>query len=435
MIGPVSRFANFPKAEFDARLAKLRVRMEAHGLAGLVVTAPENVFYLTGLEHQGYFAYQALVVPLVGTPILVTRAMERATVNDQVPWVTHFGYSDGIAPIPAARSTSEDVIMADLSDAGRPVGLRPWEMSAGVSVSGPVASDADVPVDKTVEALRAAGLESGRVALEKQSSFLPFGIAMGIVDRLSGIEWRDASDLVNDCRLVQSELELACTRRAAAVTDSMMLAAIAEAGPGVPERDVIAAVYATMFRRSGTYPGFIPLIRSTRTIAHEHGTWTEAAIKSRDLLFVELAGCIRRYHAPAGRLVFIGRAPASAYKMQRICEQAMLNAAQAMGPGVLAGDVYRVWQETIDAAGLQGYSRHHCGYAVGIGFPPSWSGSGTPRGLRKGSDMKLAPGMVFHLMSWLLRTGRGDSFLSDTVVVTDDGCEFLTRAPRGVTVR
>jgi Xaa-Pro dipeptidase len=49
--------------------------------------------------------------------------------------------------------------------------------------------------------------------------------------------------------------------------------------------------------------------------------------------------------------------------------------------------------------------------------------------------MKLASGMVFHLMSWLLRTGRGDSFLSDTVVVTDDGCEFLTGAPRGVTVR
>ncbi len=429
------KFVQFPKSEFDARLEKLRVKMSARGLAGMLVTAPENVFYLTGLEHQGYFAYQALIVPLVGTPILVTRAMEHATVSDQVPWVVHFGYSDGVDPIPPARSASEDLVMAELSKAGGPTGLRPWEMSAGVAVSGPVALDSEIPVAKTVEALRAAGLESGRIALEKQSSFLPFGIASGIVDRLSRVEWSDGSDLVNDCRLVQSELELACTRRAAGITDSMMLAAVAEAGPGIPERDVMAAVYATMFRRGGTYPGFIPLIRSTRTIAHEHGTWTEAAIRSRDMLFVELAGCIRRYHAPAGRLVFIGRAPSKAHKMQQICEQAMMNASKAMGPGALAGDVYRVWQETIDAAGLEGYTRHHCGYAVGIGFPPSWSGSGTPRGLRKGSDMKLAPGMVFHLMSWLLRTGRGDSFLSDTVVVTEDGCEFLTKAPRGVSVR
>jgi Xaa-Pro dipeptidase len=225
------------------------------------------------------------------------------------------------------------------------------------------------------------------------------------------------------------------TRRAATLTDSMMLSAIAAAGPGVSEREVMAALYDSMFRRGGTYPGFIPLVRSTRTIEHEHGTWTDGVLKARDVLFVELAGCVRRYHAPAGRLVFIGRAPQRSYKMQKVCEEAMLGAAGAIGPGARAGDVYRVWQDTVDRAGLAGYSRHHCGYAVGIGFPPSWSGSGTPRGLRRGSDMELQSGMVFHLMSWLLRTGRGDSFLSDTVVVTDSGCEFLTNVDRSVTVR
>jgi Xaa-Pro dipeptidase len=71
---------------------------------------------------------------------------------------------------------------------------------------------------------------------------------------------------------------------------------------------------------------------------------------------------------------------------------------------------------------------------VGIGFPPSWSGSGVPVGLRADSPMELRPGMVFHLMSWLLRTGQGDSFLSDTVVVTEQGCEVLTTTSRDLTV-
>jgi Xaa-Pro dipeptidase len=215
----------------------------------------------------------------------------------------------------------------------------------------------------------------------------------------------------------------------------MMLSAIAAAGPGVSEREVMAAVYDAMFRRGGTYPGFIPLVRSTRTIEHEHGTWTDGRIKARDLLFVELAGCVRRYHAPAGRLVFIGGAPARAHRMQKVCEEAMLRAAETIGPGVRAGEVYEAWQSTVSRAGLTTYSRHHCGYAVGIGFPPSWSGSGTPRGLRRGSDLELQAGMVFHLMSWLLRTGRGDSFLSDTIVVTENGCELLTNVSRAVTVR
>jgi Xaa-Pro dipeptidase len=425
----------FPKQEFDRRVQSARQRMGAAGLRGLLVAAPENVFYLTGLDHQGYFAYELLIVPLEGDPILVTRAMERATIRDQAPWVRHVGYSDGVEPMPAPKDRAQDIVMGTMTEHGDPAGLRPWEMSYGVSVSGPVADTADVPVHKTVEAMREAGLDRGRIGIEQRSSFFPYAIAHGVITALGDVEWVEASDLVADCRLVQSPLELKQTRRAATITDTMMLAAIAAAGRGVYERDVMAAVYDSMFRRGGTYPGFVPLVRSTRTIEHEHGTWTEGKLKARDVLFVELAGCVRRYHAPAGRLVFIGRPPARADKMQKVCEEAMMRAAETIKPGARADDVYAAWQGAVDRAGLAGYSRHHCGYSAGIGFPPSWSGSGTPRGLRRGSAMELQAGMVFHLMSWLLRTGRGDSFLSDTIVVTDSGCEFLTTVDRSVTVR
>ena len=49
--------------------------------------------------------------------------------------------------------------------------------------------------------------------------------------------------------------------------------------------------------------------------------------------------------------------------------------------------------------------------------------------------MRLKPGMVFHLMSWLLRSDYGNSFLSDAVVVSEQGCEFLTQTPRQVYMR
>lgn len=431
----MARVGYFEPDEYVQRLARVRARMDRAGLRGLLVSAPENVFYLTGFDHQGYFAYQALIVPQEGEPILITRAMEAATVRDQVPLVRHIGYSDGVAPLPAPQDREEDILFSGEAESGVQVGLRPWEMSYGVTVSGPVADSGDLALEKTVEALHEAGLGDGRFGLEKMSSFLPLRIAEGLMHRLPGVEWIDASQIVTDCRLIQSEAELGYTRHAAKVSESMMLAAIAAAGPGMHERDVMAALYDAMFRRGGTYPGFIPLVRSTRTLEHEHGTWTDDRLRNRDLLFLEMAGCVRRYHAPLGRLVFIGRAPSRASRMQQVCEDAMMAAAAKIGPGVVAGDVYRAWQEVVDRAGLKGYTRHHCGYAVGIGFPPSWSGGGTPRGLRAGSNMRLESGMVFHLMSWLLRTGRGDSFLSDTIVVTDKGCDFLTDVSRGVTVR
>lgn len=425
----------FPPEEYEERLARVRASMERRGLRASLISAPENVYYLTGLDHQGYFAYQALMVPLDGTPILVTRAMERATVEDQAPGVRHIGYSDGIRPLPAPQRRERDLVLSTVDEEGEAAGLRPWETSLGVAVRGPVAGAVEPPVEATLEAFAEAGVEKGRVGIEKRSSFLPYHIAEAIVAGLSQAEWVDCSNLVDDCRIVQSPLEQDCTREAAKVSESMMLSAIAAAGPEVAERDVMAAVYDAMFRRGGTYPGFVPLVRSTRTLQHEHGTWQAGTLQEGDLLFLEMAGCMRRYHAPMGRLVFIGDTPASAGDSLKVCDEAMQAAADRIAPGVTAGEVYGAWQKRIDAAGLASYRRHHCGYAVGIGFPPSWSGSGTPRGLREDSELELRSGMVFHLMSWLLRTGRGDSFLSDTVLVTDEGCELLTRVGRDVLVR
>jgi Xaa-Pro dipeptidase len=148
-----------------------------------------------------------------------------------------------------------------------------------------------------------------------------------------------------------------------------------------------------------------------------------------------MAGCMQRYHAPMGRLVFIDDAPPSAAAINAVCQEAMAAAADGIRPDARAGDVYDAWQSVLNRNRLEKYTRHHCGYSIGIGYPPSWSGSGVPVGLRLNSDMKLKAGMVFHLMSWLLRSDAGDAFLSDTIVVTADGCEFLTTLDRGVVIR
>ena len=99
----------------------------------------------------------------------------------------------------------------------------------------------------------------------------------------------------------------------------------------------------------------------------------------------------------------------------------------ALRPGARAREVYAAWQATVDAAGLGHYRRHHCGYAVGVGVPPSWTGGNTVTGLRHDSDLVIEAGMSFHILSWLMGVGRGDAFVSDTVLLGTDGPEILTR--------
>jgi Xaa-Pro dipeptidase len=428
----------FTDEEFDERISRVRSRIAAAKLDAVIITNPENIYYLTGLNHQGYFAYTSLILPLEHEPVLIMRAMEKAIIRDMVvPSVQFRPYSDGIDPLPQPRDRQKDITFSAATGEPEGGGLMPTSMSLGVSIHANDGRDLDfsAPVQVTCQALNELGLARARVAFEKNSSFLPYKTAEGFVTRMNDIRWSDAGDLVNDCRIVQSPAELECTRLAAEISDAMVMSGVAMAGPGVPNRDVAAIVYHTMIQRGGTYPAFVPLIRSTRTLDHEHGTWDSDRLSAHDLLFLEMSGCFWRYHAPVGRLVHIGEVQEGSKRASETCIEAQLAAAGAIRPGVTADSVYQAWKRCIDEAGLDHYHRHHCGYLVGIGFPPSWSGSGVPRGLRKGSDMLIEEGMAFHLMSWLMRTGQGDAFLSDTVVVTATGCEFLTNAPRDLIVR
>lgn len=372
----------FPPEEYDQRLQNLRRLMAAQDLDACLISSPENIFYLCGLSHQGFFAYHLLIVPRDGKMALICRAMERVTVEK---WVVlperanFFGFEDG-----------------------------------------------DDLVHFTCDRLHQLGLGSARLAAEKSSLFLPSRVTEGISANLPQATVGDCSGLVDSLRQIKSARELDYTRQAAEVTNAMMNAARETAAPGVSEQEVAAEVHRAMLLAGGTYPGFGPFIRATPTLGEEHRTWSDHRLQTGEALFVELAGCVNHYHAPLGRLLYIGEAPPGTETMAQLCLEAFNAVVSTIRPGIEAGQVYQAWQDVVDAAGLSHYRRHHCGYMVGIGFPPSWVGGSMVVGLRHGSDLELQAGMVFHVMSWLMGAGEGDYFVSDTAVVTENGCEVIT---------
>ena len=194
-----------------------------------------------------------------------------------------------------------------------------------------------------------------------------------------------------------------------------------------------------MILAGSEYPGFGPFIRPTRRLGEEHTTWRGDRFVEGDAVFLEVGAAYRKYQAPMGRLVHVGRAAPAAEQAAELAIAGMAAIVAAITPGATAGAVYDTWREVAREAGLKDYGRHHCGYLVGIGFPPSWTGGSMVTSLKPGSGMVLEPGMVFHAHSWFTNTGRGDDFsyfISNCVLLTDRGCEVLThRTPETLQVR
>lgn len=379
----------FAADEFAKRVAATRSVMRHRGLATLCLASPENVYYLLGLNHQGYFAFTLLVLPLDGEPLLVTRAMERETVAAQVPGCTHVTYGDGEDPAAAAA--------------------------------------------RAVRHVSAPGV---RVGIERGSMFLPVAIWDGLRANLPDLEWGDASGVVETVRAVKSPAEIELVRRAAAISDRAIQAGVASAGSGVIERKVAADVYREMLLAGSEHPGFPPLIRSRDILLHEHVTGPhDRALCTGDALFMELSASVGRYHAPLSRMVYVDRAPPGTGRAAEIAVAGLEAVRTALRPGALAGEAYSGWQQVIDAGlGHPRYRRHHCGYLVGIGFPPSWVGGSAVVGLRDGGDLVIREGMVFHVLSWILGQEPADYVVSDTVLVTALGGELLTTTRREPTV-
>src|SRR5260221_13156227 len=84
----------FNPAEYAVRRSAVRQAMARRGADLLLLSAPENIFYLTGLDHWGYFAPHILVVPAEGDLVLVTRAMEKVTIATQVRNARFDGHAD-----------------------------------------------------------------------------------------------------------------------------------------------------------------------------------------------------------------------------------------------------------------------------------------------------------------------------------------------------
>jgi Xaa-Pro dipeptidase len=380
--------ADFPPAEFNSRIEKVREAMSLQGIDALLLAGPENIYYLLGLNYQGYFSFTLVLLPLNGHPLLVAREMERTTLTAQVPGCEHVGYGEDDDPAAVVASVIERCTP-----------------------------------------------RSAVLGLERAAMFFPVGVWERIRELAGERFWTDGSGIVENVRAVKSPPEIALIRRAAAISDSAVRAGVETAGTGRTERAVAAAIYHEMILNGSEHPGFAPFIRSADILHHEHVTWHDRSLTRESGLFMELSASVYRYHAPMSRMVYVGRLPPGVDAAAQASIAGLSAIEETLRPGVMSGDVYSAWSRAVHRELGRRHDRHHCGYAVGIGFPPSWVGGNRVMGIARDGKLEILPGMVFHVQSWILGDKPAEYCVSDTVRVTRDGCEMLTTFEREPIVR
>jgi Xaa-Pro dipeptidase len=130
--------------------------------------------------------------------------------------------------------------------------------------------------------------------------------------------------------------------------------------------------------------------------------------------------------------ILTGNADPRHRAMFAACVEALEACEETLRPGNTVGDVFATHARVLRAAGYDGKLLNACGYTMGACYPPTWMD--WPM-IFAGEATVLAPDMVFFVHMILLDSDTGLSMsLGETSLITEEGCERLTRAPRELIV-
>ena len=217
----------FPEETYRRRLASVRERMSQSDIDTLLVTHSCDLNYLTGYDTFGVDIYACLILPRDGDPVLHTMTVE----------------------IPSAVNTTwiDDLQFVE------------WYRPDGTG-------------EQLVALMESRGFATGRIGIQPGRQGLRADVYGSLVDCFSNTTLIDLTDLVARLRMVKSDEEIVCLRRAAAITSAGIDGSLATIRPGVTDNDVCRAGFDAMLAAGSDFLSIQPIVTSGSRTSGGHQT-------------------------------------------------------------------------------------------------------------------------------------------------------------------
>lgn len=374
---------HFDHAEYAGRVQRARNALRSSGLDAVLLFSPESQYWLTGYDTFGFAMFQCMVLDADGRIDLLTRAPD----------------------LRQARHTST------LGDAN----IHVWAEYEGAQ-----------PAAELQDLLIRRGLSGGRLGIETDT----VGLTAHNWDALRSAIGRDVTPcdaLMRNLRRVKSPAEIAMIRKAAALSDDALDAALAETRAGAFEGDILAGMQGAVFRGGGDYAGNEFIIGSGEGALLCRYYSGRRDLDAEDQLTLEWSGAYARYHAAMMRTLVIGKADAAQRRMHAAAVEALEACEAAIRPGAPMGKVFDAHATVFDRHGLGHARLQACGYGMGIAYNPIWVEFPM---FYEGNPDIMQPGQCFFLHMILMDSDAGLAMCwGHSVLVTESGVERLSRHP------
>jgi len=246
----------------------------------------------------------------------------------------------------------------------------------------------------------------------------------------SGVEWLPTERLVERRRVVKDRVELDVLRRAAVRLSEVARHLGQVVAAGRSERDVARDIDAALDRAGFSEPAFPTIVASGPNSAHPHARPTDRRLADTDLVVLDFGGVLDGYCVDLTRMAAVGQVSARARALFAAVHEAQTAAIETVRAGVTGAAVDAAARRVLEARGLADAFLHSTGH--GLGLEVHEAPRLSPE--RSGPAEVLEAGMVCTIEPGAYLEGFAGVRLEDDVLVTADGCDVLTDAPRDLLV-
>jgi Xaa-Pro dipeptidase len=363
-----------------SRLDQLTDSLPASSLDGMVLNPGPSQSYLLGVHFYLFERPIVLLVAADRAPALILPALEVTKAQNAPVSLELFPYQDNPATWPAAFQSACHYLG--------------WDQKPALKLG--------VEVDR-LRLLEARFIEAA----------LP---QVRLVD----------NNPVMRMRMHKDEEEIACMRKAIAIAQAGVTAAIPLMKIGMTELELSAEIGLQTGRAGSEIPGN-PMVAAGPNGANPHASLSDRPLQAGDLLVIDFGAIYKGYCADLTRTFAVGEPPAEWARIHQVTMEANAAGRAAAKPGIPAGEVDRAARAVIEDAGYGPYFTHRTGH--GLGTEPHEEPY-----IFAENPLLLEPGMVFTVEPGIYLPNQAGARVEDDVVITATGAESLSTMPRELIV-
>lgn len=232
---------------------------------------------------------------------------------------------------------------------------------------------------------------------------------------------------INAPRAVKEPWEIELMRKAQEITDKTFTELLGIIHAGMTEKELAAELIYRLYKNGADGLSFQPIVVSGSNTSLPHGVPGERQLQYGDFITMDFGCLYHGYCSDMTRTVALGFVTEEMDKVYHIVQAAQLAGIAATKAGVNGNAIDGAARKVIADAGYGDCFGHGYGHSLGILIheAPNCNPS---------NDKPIPAGAVCSAEPGIYLPGKFGVRIEDVVIVTENGCEDITKSPKDLII-